>query len=574
MLLMFTFLLVSSCSEDNFSDSQEHAQIDGSTSGLQRTCGHSKHQELLISDPSYKEAYEERMNNFKLYNSTSSEKALCANPVVIPVAVHYQGVNNPNVNCLIQLAEDQIKILNDDYQGTNSDINIWSNTGSSFFPGVSNGEACIEFVLVNKSHPNGYGLSNGVPAVTVNQTSGDVDNNWSGYINIFVIPNTGYLGYSPLGGAGNGDGVVIDASAFGAGNGCGSVSAQAPFNLGRTLTHEMGHYLLLDHIWGNGCGADDAVADTPNQNTDYSGCPNNGASSCGSTDMHMNYMDYVNDACMYMFSEGQANRMENYMNANLSNVIGNSSNVIGSDNGGGGGGDDPLCGIPTGINVNVLSSTSARLDWDDMQDAIRYNVHYRKTGTNGWTRTNVTTSSKLLNNLVANSTYKYRITTRCPQGWTSFSNINTFKTDSNGNGGGSSNYNVKLELTLDNYGSETEWELINWNTNKTVARGGPYNDGQNGRVIRKEFDLSNTCYTLFVDDFYGDGICCAYGSGEFKLLDSSDNIIAASNGRFSFYGYLDICVQGNNIYEYRESQEQKKRDINKSKMLLSQQKSK
>lgn len=143
---------------------------------------------------------------------------------------------------------------------------------------MQNGEACLRFCIADKNHPAGFGLNNGDPAITLNKISGDTNAQWIGYLNIFVIPNTGTLGYSPLGGEGNGDGIVIDATAFGTGNGCGSIKADAPFNLGRTLTHELGHYFLLDHIWGygengTGCQVDDSVADTPNQESDYGGVP-------------------------------------------------------------------------------------------------------------------------------------------------------------------------------------------------------------------------------------------------------------------------------------------------------------
>ena len=106
----------------------------------------------------------------------------------------------------------------------------------------------------------------------------------------------------------------------------------------------MGHYLLLDHIWGEngGCNSDDEVSDTPNSSEPYYDCPSIGASTCSSTDMHMNYMDYTNDACMYMFSEGQAARMTNYVNSSLSILTNNASNVVDGtpDTGGDNTGDD------------------------------------------------------------------------------------------------------------------------------------------------------------------------------------------------------------------------------------------
>jgi len=76
------------------------------------------------------------------------------------------------------------------------------------------------------------------------------------------------------------------------------------------MTHEVGHWLNLRHIWGDGrCKRDDFVSDTPSSDNPNYGCPSYPTVNCRSNDMTMNYMDYVDDACMYMFSEGQKERM-------------------------------------------------------------------------------------------------------------------------------------------------------------------------------------------------------------------------------------------------------------------------
>lgn len=286
-----------------------------------RNCGMDHHVEQLSQNPNYEKTQAQKVRNLQEYlKNVQGERALCDDPVILPMAVHYQGISNPDAACLIQLAQAQIAILNDDYHGTNADISNW-NANSGAYPGASNGETCITFCLATQNHPTGYNLNNGDFAVTINQTgSTDFIGAWSGYINIYVR-SIGALGYSPFGGNGNGDGVTVDISAFGAGAGCNGVVPGAPYNLGRTLTHELGHYLLLDHIWGGGCGVDDGIADTPSQSAPYGGCPNVGASSCGTTDMHMNYMDYVNDQCMYMFSANQSTVMEGYVASNLQNVV-------------------------------------------------------------------------------------------------------------------------------------------------------------------------------------------------------------------------------------------------------------
>lgn len=310
----------------------------------ERDCSSDAHQATLMQDSDYAQRQQLRMQKMRLQlESDGNRSADCANTIVLPMVFHFQNVNNPDVQCLRDLAAVQLQILNDDYQGVNGDIDLWSggNGSSQFFPGASNGESCIQFCTPTTGHPSGYGLADGDPAVTINQFSGSFSGDWSGYVNVFVR-NIGALGFSPLGGEGNGDGVTVDNSAFGTGAGCSGFVPGAPYDLGRTLTHELGHYLGLSHIWGGGCNQDDGVADTPEQSSSYGGCPGNTATSCGSTDMHMNYMDYVFDECMYMFSAGQVGVMDAYAAANLQNVINNAANCGDGGDGGGGGGGGPV----------------------------------------------------------------------------------------------------------------------------------------------------------------------------------------------------------------------------------------
>src|SRR5215210_1666168 len=120
----------------------------------------------------------------------------------------------------------------------------------------------------------------------------------------------GLLGYAQFpGGPPEIDGVVILNTAFGA-----TGTAARPYNGGQTATHEFGHYLNLYHIWhpDNTCSDGDEVADTPNQagpNFTAPAFPHVTCDNGPNGDMFMNYMDYVEDADMFMFTPQQAARM-------------------------------------------------------------------------------------------------------------------------------------------------------------------------------------------------------------------------------------------------------------------------
>ena len=303
------------------------AVISLSAQNDKRSCATTELHEQQMQDPAYRKFYEDRRERVRAYitkNTDGSGKMNCGSTLTLPVAVHFQGVSNPDLDCLRDLAESQLQILNEDFQGTNPDIGNWTNGAAANFPGLANGESCVAFCLARYGHPAGYGLAEGELAVTVNVTNGSSSADWAGYLNIFVR-NIGALGFSPRPGRGDGDGVTVDNNAFGAGAGCAGVSPSAPYDGGRTLTHEVGHYFSLDHIWGGGCSNDDGIADTPDQSTSNGGCPGASASSCGSLDLHMNYMDYTQDDCMYMFSAGQVTAMDALVTTGLQSILDNTN---------------------------------------------------------------------------------------------------------------------------------------------------------------------------------------------------------------------------------------------------------
>ncbi|MFO0918816.1 MAG: zinc metalloprotease [Planctomycetaceae bacterium] len=225
--------------------------------------------------------------------------------------------------------KSQLAVLNKDYRAKNSD--------KSKMPGVWSGlvgDALIEFELATKA-PDGTD-SSGINWVKTDRTSFDADESMKSsatggadpwprekYLNIWICRlGGGLLGYAQFpGGPKATDGVVILNSAFGT-----TGTAAAPFNLGRTCTHEIGHFLNLRHIWGDtpDCSGSDLVADTPNAEDANYGKPVFPKISCQNGpngDMFMNYMDYVDDDSMFMFTPGQIARMHTTLDGPRNSLV-------------------------------------------------------------------------------------------------------------------------------------------------------------------------------------------------------------------------------------------------------------
>lgn len=247
------------------------------------------------------------------------DAALRTTTLTIPVVVHvvYRDAAG---NISKEQIDSQIDVLNQDYKAQNDDID---QVPPAFTPFVGNPN--IVFALATED-PDGnetggiirqqtdrvsFGFDDAVKAAA---TGGSDPWDTKRYLNFWVCSLTGgLLGYAQFPGGPEGtDGVVITTTGFGKGG-----TARPPFDSGRTATHEVGHYLNLSHIWGESrfatCTDSDFVADTPNQYEPNYGTPNFPSISCNNDpngDMFMNYMDYVDDAAMIMFSRGQVSRMQ------------------------------------------------------------------------------------------------------------------------------------------------------------------------------------------------------------------------------------------------------------------------
>ena len=252
----------------------------------------------------------------KLQNWIKNNNKEQSSVITIPVVVHVVYYNS-NENISDQQIFSQIDIINEDFRRLNADT---INTPSAFQSVAADTE--IEFCLASED-PSGN-TTTGITRTTTSQSSfstndgvkysssGGIDAwNTSEYLNIWVCDlSGGLLGYAQFpGGAASSDGVVCDYAYFG-----NMGTATSPYDQGRTLTHEIGHWLNLRHIWGDSNCGNDFCGDTPEHSGSNYGCPNfpstsncNGNGTAG--DMFMNYMDYTDDGCMNIFTNDQKTRM-------------------------------------------------------------------------------------------------------------------------------------------------------------------------------------------------------------------------------------------------------------------------
>ncbi|MBL4655384.1 MAG: T9SS type A sorting domain-containing protein, partial [Bacteroidia bacterium] len=244
--------------------------------------------------------------------------------ITIPVVVHIVYKNSAQ-NLSDAQVLSQIDVLNEDYRKINDDT---SNTPVEFKPDASDSE--IEFCLAVRD-PNGNPTSGITRTLTGHGPFRQNDemkfdasggkNAWpcDQYLNIWICDlGKKLLGYATFPGSPcNVDGVVNHYKYFGNGG-----SAYAPYDKGRTAVHEVGHYLDLYHTFQDGCSGTtsstcldegDYICDTPPVWSYTYGCPGT-KNTCTETpvdqnDQTMNFMDYVDDACMNMFTTGQKDRM-------------------------------------------------------------------------------------------------------------------------------------------------------------------------------------------------------------------------------------------------------------------------
>lgn len=503
------------------------------------------------------------------YKASPEYRSESGGVITIPVVVHVIHNGQPvgtAPNIQDAQVESQITVMNQDFRRMAGTPGFNTNAVGA--------DTMIQFALA-KSDPNGN-PTNGIVRHNLCQAS------WSTTaINSTVKPSTiwdptqymnmwsvqfsdgSLLGYAQFpsnstlaglntnGGAANTDGVVANYSYFGSRNiFSGGLYGDNSFDKGRTMTHEVGHFLGLRHIWGEDgtpCVVDDYCNDTPRAGAPNYGCPA-GTNSCPSqpgNDMIENYMDYTDDACMNIFTVDQKARITTVMNnatrrlslktstkdqaiplftndaeLKLENVCATASGACGT------------APSPT-IKVTIYNRGTATLT----SAVISYNINGGTNYTYPWTgnlaQNKFATFDMPVTN-ATNGTFNGTITTA--NGVTDQRASNNSVSAAYTIPSGPPNYtfnNYVFRLQRDLYGSETTWNLKN-QAGTILYSGGPYTDttGLPALITQNWTLANNNCYTFTINDAYSDGICCNYGTGYYDIKSTDGTVIVASGASF------------------------------------------
>lgn len=478
-------------------------------------------------------------------NSSDNNRQMVV--VTIPVVIHvlHNGEpigTGPNISDAQVLS--QITVLNEDFRRLAGTPGGANTSGAAV-------DVEVEFCLAQRT-PDGC-PTNGINRVNICQDGTDSSDvaywkgqtNWdpSSYMNMwsskYVGDLNGILGFAQFpGGPAATDGVSAGHTFFGSSDyDDGTFDLSAPYDKGRTMTHEVGHYLGLYHTFQGGCAAPgDEVNDTPAVAAPNYGCTPN--TSCGSADMIQNYMDYTDDTCMDTFTAGQKARVVSVLNTSRSG--------LGSSNG---------CTPPAPVNYDgspkietlnietcgpqftpditiynygTVTMTSAVITYDvDGAGAQTYNWSGSLNEGESETFTLPTVTSTAGNhdfNVTISNPNNTSDLRSCNDTDTICVNLNAAPVSVDAN-------TIELTLVTDDYGSETTWEFTD-SSGTVLYSGGPY---ANNTTYTESFVITNDCYNFTINDSFGDGICCAYGNGSYELRTdiAAGGTLVASGGDFT-----------------------------------------
>ena len=491
--------------------------------------------------------------------------------IIIPVVVHVihngQAIGvAPNITDAQVMS--QITVMNNDFRRLAGTAGFNTNAVGA--------DTMIQFALAQQD-PNGN-PTNGINRVNLCQPSWSttaIDNTvkpttqWNPnlYLNMWSVKfsDNGLLGYAqfpngsglgglnPSGGAANADGVVANYSTFGSIDyNDGTFILGAPYNRGRTMTHEVGHWIGLRHIWGDGgCSADDFCADTPAAGDANYGCAT-GTDSCPAPglDMVANYMDYSDDLCMNVFTQNQKERIIVIMNNAARRItlktstkdqpmtlFANDAELV----------FEPNCSASVAASTCATQPATAAVQTMTIYNrgtspltsaSIQYSINSGATQVYNWTGNLAAHKSATFEVVLVGSSSGTLVATIInANGTTDQRASNNSATSTVSVVTGPPNFatnDVTFRLQKDNYGSETSWNLKN-SAGTVLYSGGNYtNQTFGGAPVIQNWSLpSNDCYIFTINDAYGDGICCSYGQGSYSIKSADGGTTIISGAQFS-----------------------------------------
>jgi hypothetical protein len=413
----------------------------------ERSCGTMKLLEEKKTQDSHISA---RMDAIELQTRGFSPTQLTKRGIItLPIVIHIlysKDIENLSEAQILS----QLTVLNSDFRAQNTDKSLVHEPFKNNIADVG-----IEFCLA-KQDPSGNATTGIIRKQVERASWGTSDDmkkssfggsdpwNTAEYINIWICNiGGGALGFSQLPGVdADTDGLVIDYRYFGTRG-----TVHVPFDKGRTVTHELGHYFNLRHIWGDMQCGDDFVEDTPQHSGPHFGCPAYPAySSCEGNPLKLttNFMDYVNDNCMVMFTDGQKNRMLATLAANgprytLLNskgciapegVVAIPNSILPAPPTFFGIVPPPPCNLPQQFNIREVTVSSVKVDWASVPNAQNYTVRIKADNSPDYTA--VTTKSLTANftALLADQAYTVQIQSGCGTNVQStFSSAKAFRTE-------------------------------------------------------------------------------------------------------------------------------------------------
>ena len=538
-------------------------------------CAHTHYEEFLKSKNPNRLSKTEFENWIapKVLDSKKRDtaaKGLRTNAVItIPVVVHV--IHNGDIigadeNIFDEQVISQIRVLNEDFRRRAS------TPGFNINPVGADVE--IEFALARRD-PAGV-LSNGINRVSLTQANWSLEDidaivkpqtqwNPEKYLNIWVVKfsDETVLGYAQFpsqsrltginsnGGAAATDGVVIGYRFFGSSSYFAGGTYGANYDKGRTTTHEVGHWLGLRHIWGDGeegkvdgCTVDDFCNDTPNAKEANEGCPTTIVDSCpdsAGVDMFQNYMDYTDDACMNIFTADQKLRMITVLNnsprrislknsdaLNIGTVFENDASILIVNL------NLVSCSNSFAPILKLVNKGSARITSASIRFAID-NMNFRTVNWTGNLAPNETENITLNSLTTTGGNHSFLAEILAVNGTTDQNNSNNAETLNFSIVKSYESTTINFVLQRDFFGRETTWTLKN-TAGTSVFAGGPYTNTSDSAPLPAPFQTTfnltnNECYTFTIEDSEEDGICCDFGNGSYKLTTPTGETVA-SGGAF------------------------------------------